>query len=426
MIFGLPRVLAKVSRVFGDASSCANAKGCAEASSYARGGGFLRIGGLFLLLVMAGCSESGVDDFSAQFEDWYASNPPSEDLPLPGDIALLDRHRPFYWLGAGAARPVAFYEDYIARGILYGSGGEVLSRSVDGEILNRHSRDRGVMFEHGSEVGDLPLAAAVVYGRISRDRIELLGRERELVFLTYTLVFARSGLPSELSWWQELGARIFADPDDWHQLDHYINTTIVLDESELPLLPIAVEFQHHNYTRSWRLGGARGAGYLEWPLSGRLEVDIALRSNEAYPHRGGAERWPAASFINERVARWFVMGERSPALLGIAYDHTSPVDRLDLPLAVLAPSDAFYTFRGSLGVRRRLPGRSGPPGADYNTLAGLKRPVVSVFVSYWREGLEEWLTAGLSAIGTAWRGGEVSLDPFIGFFESDWHGGEPP
>ena len=351
--------------------------------------------------VLAACGEAGVDDFEAQFENWYAENPPSAALPPPDDIALLERHRPLYWLGAGAEPPVAFYEDYILRGVLYDGGGEVLSDEVDAATLNRHARDPAALFVHEWSAGAEPLAPPPVYGRIKRDKIFLLGAERELVFLTYTLVFARSGLPSELSWWQELAARIFADPDDWHQLDHYINTTIVLDEGESPALPVAVEFQHHNYTRTWRLGGAPGAGYLEWPRDGRLEVDIALRSNEAYPHRGEAHRWRAASFMNEKVARWFVLGERSPSLIGIAYDHTSPVTRLDLPLEVLAPSDAFYTFRGSLGARRRLPGRSGPPGADYNTLAGLKRPVVSLFVSYWREGLGAWLAAGLSVIGAA-------------------------
>jgi hypothetical protein len=41
-------------------------------------------------------------------------------------------------------------------------------------------------------------------------------------------------------------------------------------------------------------------------------------------------------------------------------------------LEFLPPDDAFYSFAGFLGERRRLPGRDGPPSADYNIYPPLK------------------------------------------------------
>ena len=69
----------------------------------------------------------------------------------------------------------------------------------------------------------------------------------------------------------------------------------------------------------------------------------------------------------------------------------------------MAPADAFYTFKGFLGARRRLPGRSGPPGADYNTLPRFKPLAVQFAISYWRDGSRADLArlkAGFVAPGT--------------------------
>ena len=67
---------------------------------------------------------------------------------------------------------------------------------------------------------------------------------------------------------------------------------------------------------------------------------------------------------------------------------TDPQRELDYDLAFLPPSDAFYTFRGFLGERRRLPGRDGPPGALYNTLPAYKPLDRQLVMGYWREGHE--------------------------------------
>ena len=385
--------------------------------------------GAWLVLSLVACSGSeGVSRFRLQYDDWYRANPPATEPPSGSDLALLERHRPIYWLGEGADEPIRFYEDYIAHGTLFDAYGEVLAENPSAELLNTHARDPQVLFLHRPERATNG-AQPVVYGRVRRDSGLLFGEEQRLVFLTYTLVFPRSGLLAGLSWWQEWAAHTFADAKDWHQLDHYINVTLALDEEALEqgeTRAIAAEFQHHNYTRTWRLGGTAGTpeqGYLPWPEDGRLEIDIALRSNEAYPHLGASpRRWPAASFLSEKVVAWFIQGGEPPPRSMTGWDHTAPSRRLDLPLLALAPADAFYTFRGSLGAKRLLPGRSGPPGADYNTLATLKDPLTSMLVSYWRPGLRGWQEIVPQTLQAAWEGQEIALDPFRALFEADWQG----
>lgn len=363
------------------------------------------------------------NQFLAQFETWYAAKPPSTSEPSPTDRALLESHKPIYYLGAAARDPVDFYASYIASGTLYDAQGLVIARSPGRATLNAHARDPGVRFIHdGPSATQTPSA---VYGRIDRDTMPFTDGPRDLIFLTYTLAFETSGLPFGLSSLQEFAARAVADPNDWHQLDHYINITLVLDATKPEWQPVAAIFQHHNYMRTWRLGGADGPGRLSWPSSGRIEVDIALRSNEAYPHQATAARWRCASFMEGSAARWLVMGGSAP--MTAAEDVTEPTRRIDdLPLITLPPADAFYTFRGALGASRQLPGRSGPPGADFNTLAGLKRPAVQLAVSYWYDGLDAYLADIESAGKAAWEGNDVEIRPFLDRFHADWQGKSTP
>lgn len=375
---------------------------------------------LGITLVMARTGEGAAEDrFRAQFERWYRLNPPSTAEPAPDDRALLERHTPVYYLGASAQNPVDFYAGYIAHGTLYDAAGNVVATHPDRATLNAHAHDPGMRFVH-----DGPSAATgpgAVYGRIDRDTMPFPDGDHPLLFLHYTLVFEVSGLPFGLSAVQEFAARLVADPGDWHQLDHYVNVTIVLDEAGGARSPLAAIFQQHNDMRTWRLGGAEGPGQLTWPQDGRLGVDIALRSNEAYPHRAAATRWRCASFMEGRSARWLILGQNRP--LTAAEDVTDPARRLDnLPLVTLPPSDAFYTFLGSLGAARLLPGRSGPPGADFNTLASLKRPTVQLTVSYWYEGLTSYVDEIDVVSAAAWYGNDIDISPFLARFHADWRG----
>ena len=61
----------------------------------------------------------------------------------------------------------------------------------------------------------------------------------------------------------------------------------------------------------------------------------------------------------------------------------------DVRSIFLPPSDAFYTFKGFLGARRRLPGRDGPPGADFNALPETKSLTSQLLMGFWRQGNRE-------------------------------------
>ncbi len=364
---------------------------------------------LIVVLALTACTDTGEEDleqsFRGQFEQWYRDNPPSTAEPSDAERALLARHMPVYFLGPDARPPVNFYDHYIVNGTLYDGDGEVLARAPDRATLNAHARNPKVRFIHDGPKGEY--GPAVVYGRVDRDVLRLSGGPTSLTFLTYTLVFETSGVLAGLPDWQELAISAIADPTDWHQLDHYVNVTVVLLEAQ----PVALMFQHHNYQRTWRLVGPAGPGRLELPADGRPRVDIALRSNEAYPHLGKPARWRAVSFM-ESGARFLVMGEDAPMQSG--EDVTDPARRLDdLALVTLPHADAFYTFHGSLGEERTLPGRSGPPGADYNTLAGLKAPATQLVAAYWYEGLADYPGQVTDLLQRAWRGQQLDLTPFV-------------
>ena len=62
-----------------------------------------------------------------------------------------------------------------------------------------------------------------------------------------------------------------------------------------------------------------------------------------------------------------------------------PAREVEYRLEFLPQTDAFYTFKGALGERRLLPGRSGPPGADYNTLPAFKPKARQMIAFHWTE-----------------------------------------
>ncbi|MGI9449301.1 MAG: hypothetical protein ACR2QH_01375, partial [Geminicoccaceae bacterium] len=183
---------------------------------------------------------------------------------------------------------------------------------------------------------------------------------------------------------------IVADLDDWHQLDHYTAVIIALSQhDERTPVPLAVTFQQHNYQRTYLLSDDEGPGRLALPADDRLQVDIADRSNELYPHRPERTVRRAMSFMDPEGARYMVADGTAPWLA--ADDVTDPAIAIDPMLTFLPPNDAFYTFQGWLGERRSLPGRDGPPGADYNTLPPMKPLVHQIALSYWYDGDLDWL-----------------------------------
>ncbi len=243
--------------------------------------------------------------------------------------------------------------------MLKGPDGQELSTHVTSSLLNAHRDDPKVVFEHEPDASQPQ--TPVVFGRVDHSE-RILDTHQRFTLLTYHAVFRTSGIVAGTAWWQSLALSIVGNLVDWHQLDHYTAATLVLDEAQQPVI---LMLQQHNYLRTYIDGET-----LSRPRDGRPLVDVAIRSNELYPHESGRVRRRAVSFLDPKSFRYMMGLGKKPLMT--ADDITEPHREADYELRFLAPSDAFYTFKGTLGKRRLLPGRNGPPGADYNTLPVLK------------------------------------------------------
>lgn len=315
------------------------------------------------------------------FERYFADNPPPSTTPSAAERALLERYRPRILIPENQPGPIDFYRDYIARGSLHDGRGNLLSDAVAQALLNRHKGDPRAEFRH------LPPASGnsspVTYARVDDIAVgNPDGVEREaFILLTYHFVFRHSGLPGNLEKWKAALLGLAGDLRDWHQLDHYTAVTLVLDQSETP---VAVMIQQHNYHRTFLIGEG-----ITLPPEGRVKIDVAVRSNELYPHRPGRHRRRAVRFA-DRKGMAYLMGF-GPRPFVAADDVTDSAREARYALEYLPPNDAFYMFQGFLGERRLLPGRSGPPGASYNTLPELKPLDLQLLSGYWRAGNEgDW------------------------------------
>ncbi len=325
------------------------------------------------VLPLAACDDGRNFSQYPGFAEYFAANPPAATPPGAADQALLARFRPRFFKAPGEDGPVDFYADYVARGRFADGGAGPVTRAD----LNARKDDPGAVFAHEPRAGGRA-PSPVAYGRVDRERLEADGAvAAELVFLTYNLVFATSGLPAGLPRWQERLVSLVADPRDWHQLDHYTAVTIVLEAATER--PVAAVFQQHNSKRTWLFG----PGGLPVPADGRLWVAIARRSNELYPWAPEERRWRTVGIPDANAMAYLMAGAPRPWL--VADDVTEPGVEVDYRLDFLPPADAFYRFQGYLGERRRLPGRDGPPGADYNTLPRLKPRVKQMLMGFWRE-----------------------------------------
>ena len=88
------------------------------------------------------------------------------------------------------------------------------------------------------------------------------------------------------------------------------------------------------------------------------------------------------------------------------WDITHGEEEQEYTLAFLPTADAFYTFQGRLGESRKLPGREGPPGADYTTLPDLM-PLANRLVSGYRP---RDLATEKSKIKALFDGGSFSVN----------------
>ena len=91
-----------------------------------------------------------------------------------------------------------------------------------------------------------------------------------------------------------------------------------------------------------------------------------------------AETDPPIRFYEDYIAQGRLLA-RDGSVIGDA------VTEVAYELRFLPPSDAFYMFKGFLGEKRLLPGRSGPPGASYNTLPAFKPLHRQMIAFHWRD-----------------------------------------
>ncbi len=337
------------------------------------------------MLVPAAASGAPETNFSQHpgFDRYFADNPPAKTTPGVKERALIERYRPRILIPESQPGPIDFYRDYIAHGSVYDGEGKLISDKVTRTLLNRFKHDEKSEFRH------LPpntgRSRPVIYARIDRARVSdpdgSQDADEAFAFLTYHAVFRHSGIPRGLKGWKAALLGLPGDLRDWHQLDHYTAATVVLDANETP---VAVMIQQHNYLRTYLIGEG-----IALPGDDRVVIDAALRSNELYPHLPGRHRRRAVRFADREGMAYLVGFGARPMMA--ADDVTDSGREVTYALEYLPPDDAFYMFRGFLGERRFLPGRSGPPGASYNTLPELKPLTLQLLSGYWREGHEgDW------------------------------------
>lgn len=325
-----------------------------------------------VLLSLAACghTETNFSQYPG-FAEYFEQNPRSERPPNATESVLLEHYRPRLFIGPEQDGPISFYDEYIAHGSLYDKDGELISGAVDRALLNTYKQDPRVVFVHepAETKGRL---VPIAFGRIDRHPVPEIG---EVTFLSYHFVFRYSGVPAGIPGWQDLLIKLIADPDDWHQLDHYTAATVALDPS---LTPIAVILQQHNYLHTYLIGRD-----IDLPVDKRIMITSAIRSNELYPYQKSPTRYRAVQFMTPETIRYLVTGEGKPFLSADEIAH--PAREVDYKLDFIPQTDAFYVFEGYLGERRCLPGRDGPPGADYNAQPRFKSKAVQLVAFNWQE-----------------------------------------
>jgi hypothetical protein len=374
-----------------------------------------------LVLILSGC-ESKPGNFSQYpgFDAWFAANPPSNTPASAEQLALLERYKPRLYVSEQSGPPVRFYEDYIANGELRSGDGKAISTSVDQRLLNQYKDDPGIVFRHKPGVKQTKPQAIVRFDTDSLTNADGEGT-RKLLFLSYHFVFAHSGVAAGIRGWQHTLLSWFADPTDWHQLDHYTAVSVVLDAHSR--LPVALMLQQHNYLRTWLVGDQEAPGVMAWPSDDRARIVAAVDSNELYRWQEGRRIRRALPGMSADRVHWLIHGTNKPWMT--ADDITDPQREVRYSLKALAPADAFFVFKGWLGERRITPGRDGPPGADYNTIPALKARATQLASFYWFEGDSEYVDL-LQQWPKDRRPSRVDVAPLIKRFSDRLNRAHPP
>jgi len=325
-----------------------------------------------VILSMALFSCGGGQSFSEfpGFIEHFKKYPPSDTRPNASEIALLEKYQPRVFTAAGQPGPIDFYREYIAAGQLIVDNKKITGPATQA-LLNQHRENPKALFQYRGD--HRQKGTALVYARIDYETTRYNDTQYEFTFLTYNLVFPVSGILQGLGKFQSAGLAIAGNLDDWHQLDHYVNVSVALLDEQA----VAMTLQQHNYQTT----------YLLDPQAPNISVDIAMRSNELYPHSDQRQQHPAVSFLTSKNMEFIVSGSNKPMMAG--FDITHGEQEISYKLEFLPQTDAFYQFKGQLGKHRLLPGRSGPPGADYATLPGLMPRHIRLVTGYRPESVQK-------------------------------------
>ena len=325
------------------------------------------------LFLLAGCSSNEIHHVEAsKFKQYLAKKAPSKALPSHADLVLLKRFRPRIFLAKGQVPFIDFYSDYIANGSLFINGKRSSDR-VTPNLLNKHKNDTRAEFRYAHAQRR---TSPTVYARVDRDKLIYQERAIPLTFLSYNLVFAHSGLLKGLARWQKIALGFIGHNKDWHQLDHNVRLTIVLLRGK----PIAVMMQQHNYQTTWLIGSDLTDTTMPLPVDQRVAVDVALQSNELYPHSDSVRQHRSVPWINQKNIEFIKTGRNKPMMAG--WDITHGEIEQHYTLKFLPTADAFYMFRGRLGQRRKLIGRDGLRGTNFSTLPELIPLATRLVIGY--------------------------------------------
>ena len=324
-----------------------------------------------------------------------------DSLPSSADMELLRQYRPILHVPEGEEGPIDFYDDYIGSGDLFESEDVHIARDPDAEALNAVRDMPEAVFIHRPQASSNPAG----YGGVVRATLTLSGGEEEFTFLSYHFVFRHSGLPAGVSSIYLRIADIFADSADWHQLDHYTAAFVVLRKAT----PFAVMLQQHNHMRTYFMHDEPSFA------NGQILLDVALSSNELYPHREGRTRRRTAGFMNPKTIQ-YLTGQSESGGWRASDDITVGGRKVEYELKFLPPNDAFYVFEGRLGEPRRLPGRDGPPGAIYRTLPKLWPLQIALYAFYWTDDDPEY-----ARIVSEDRISDTAMKEYLRRFETEFY-----
>ena len=294
---------------------------------------------------------------------------------------LLQEFLPRIFLSNGALVPLDFYEDYLPKTVLKNYKNNKVDEAISREYLKKIERNPNFYLDYIGQLKkcyqpECSQQTRSIYGRVFYEKMKPPSDYKEkdaidFIVLKYNLVYPASGLPKKVSWYKNVGLSLLGDKENWHELDIHgaIHLFIEQKTGKLRVLLLA----QHNYFRSYVIKKD-----INPPEDNRLNICIAIRSNEPYPCSNQTTEFRT---VGNPFKFDFVLGGKAPLFDG-GYDVVSGLsDSIEqkLVLKFLPDKDPLYISWIDLGDRQKIMGifpsffRSAPPGINMNTTPKLKK-----------------------------------------------------